>query len=1712
MQRVFISHSSKDIEKAEALAELLRKSGFDPWLDKWEIHGGDVLVHELDDALREAYAGIILVSRASLKSDWVKSEYAVLMKERIHGNKILIPVLLEQKLELPPLLSTLVHLQFDEHQRLLDALLYRKPVTPTGHGSRMHQLHCEILSRKSGHEVVCAVNGHYQDSVPSAPLPQAAQTLVRRFQEGEEFTPEQLRELGSALSDLLLPEEVRQILRDWLRQRANEDEIELCISSPEPKLRGLPWECLWLEGVGHLVLQDGFFLQRSLLLDGKPYVPQAGPLKLMVAVGAPDGVSGLDHEKECQGILDALPEEESQDRFSVRFLEVGHPKQIEGALRKNAYHILHISCHGSRPKQALEGENKAEVCCETGGVCLTLETEDGEPYNTSAAVLMKRLRDTGRAIPLVLLSACHTANVGEAQESLAGELIRGGAHAVIAMQGVVSDRYATELTSELYHILAAGEDFRPGRALARARRAVQRKPLKEGDSKARPLGRECMTATLYLRHKQDPQLANFNLKKEPLDHSWERKKVLGRLPLLEMGQLVGRRKQVRDLVRDLSGDNHRPGYLLRGIGGIGKSALAGRVALRMEEHGYKIVALHGCVTASDVAKVCAKAIRKQDKTLAQALLQDQIPEMLFLILQEALEKHHLLIVLDDYEQNLTTGGTAWRNEDAKALLRALLQAPQRGRVLITCRYSLPAEGLPLSEMEVQRLSGVAEHKLALRLDALWGLDATTQRTVRELTSGHPRMMELVDALLGGKRVKELRTLEQKLEELKAKHGSSKENLSHDVALQQALELELQDILLEELLELVEERGLLEALRQLAVSNLPLDATGLQKMLRGVEHNAPAELLELEGQLQQLSQLSLVSRPDATNAWVHRWTAGGILRTLPQEELAVYARRAGEYRQWRVQQTRSWADGWEAARNFMLSKEWERMSAWASSVLTFFSQHSQARVRELARQILAELPVEAKAVKPMLLFYQADAALVLQGQAGESRLIEEVLRCLQEAVRLGEELVAAEPDRADYQRDLGVSYERMGDLYSALGQGERAREMYADALALRQKLASSEPDRADYQRDLSVSYNKMGDLYRALGQGERAREMYQQTLEISQKLASSEPDRADYQRDLSVSYNKMGDLYRALGQGERAREMYQQTLEISQKLASSEPDRADYQRDLGVSYERMGDLYRALGQGERAREMYQQTLEISQKLASSEPDRADYQRDLSVSYNKMGDLYRALGQGERAREMYADALALRQKLASSEPDRADYQRDLSVSYNKMGDLYRALGQGERAREMYADALALRQKLASSEPDRADYQRDLGVSYERMGDLYRALGQGERAREMYADALALRQKLASSEPDRADYQRDLSVSYNKMGDLYRALGQGERAREMYQQTLEISQKLASSEPDRADYQRDLSVSYNKMGDLYRALGQGERAREMYADALALRQKLASSEPDRADYQRDLGVSYERMGDLYRALGQGERAREMYADALALRQKLASSEPDRADYQRDLSVSYNKMGDLYRALGQGERAREMYQQTLEISQKLASSEPDRADYQRDLGVSYERMGDLYRALGQGERAREMYEQDLAIAKRLASSEPDRADYQSDLAASLECHGMVHLQEKNAEEARQAFSQAIQIREALLKAEPERADHRQALAFTLLQSLGVYRKDTRAHLIRARDLLQGLGDARSKEALAKVEAALGQTLPDEYSQPRSGKDLKKALSRRDK
>jgi hypothetical protein len=73
---------------------------------------------------------------------------------------------------------------------------------------------------------------------------------------------------------------------------------------------------------------------------------------------------------------------------------------------------------------------------------------------------------------------------------------------------------------------------------------------------------------------------------------------------------------------------------------------------------------------------------------------------------------------------------------------------------------------------------------------------------------------------------------------------------------------------------------------------------------------------------------------------------------------------------------------------------------------------------------------------------------------------------------------------------------MGDLYGALGQGDEARQALLKSLAIAERLALAEPDRADYQRDLIVSCVRISESV-----PDEARMHLLRALDIAVKLKS-----------------------------------------------------------------------------------------------------------------------------------------------------------------------------------------------------------------------------------------------------------------------------------------------------------------------------------------------------------------------------------------------------------------------------------------------------------------------------------------------------------------------------------------------------------------------------------------------------------------------------------
>jgi adenylate cyclase len=75
VSRVFLSYAREDIDAARELAEQIAHAGHDVWWDR-HLHGGSRFVAEIDKALKDAEAVVVLWTAASVESAWVQDEAA----------------------------------------------------------------------------------------------------------------------------------------------------------------------------------------------------------------------------------------------------------------------------------------------------------------------------------------------------------------------------------------------------------------------------------------------------------------------------------------------------------------------------------------------------------------------------------------------------------------------------------------------------------------------------------------------------------------------------------------------------------------------------------------------------------------------------------------------------------------------------------------------------------------------------------------------------------------------------------------------------------------------------------------------------------------------------------------------------------------------------------------------------------------------------------------------------------------------------------------------------------------------------------------------------------------------------------------------------------------------------------------------------------------------------------------------------------------------------------------------------------------------------------------------------------------------------------------------------------------------------------------------------------------------------------------------------
>ncbi|MCR3752899.1 CHAT domain-containing protein, partial [Lentzea californiensis] len=831
-----------------------------------------------------------------------------------------------------------------------------------------------------------------------------------------------LTTLGQGLWRGLLDEPTRRRLVQLIDHGPVGSVVDVVVHLAED-LSWLPVELLCLPD-GRLVATMAA-VRFSRMLAGVEQAatpPLAGPLKILAAVAAPDETKTtsqpLDVEAEMQALLDAVSDLDlASAGAQVRILEVASLAEIGQALAAEQYHVLHLSAHGSAHT-------------------VELEDEDGYPEAADAGELVAALKAGEKRLPLVVLSSCHGAEAGTA--GLAAELVLHGADRVVAMQAAVTDRFATALAHELYRQLAASPQATVAQALAAARRVVSDRAQKES-RRSGVLPRPEFAVPILLCGGPDLPLRNPALTEVPLKRSTMAASGAG-VRELPLGHLIGRRAPVRTAMAVLRGNavdrerfGDRAGVAVTGIGGIGKTAVAGRILARARDLGWMIAEHIGAWNPSSLIRSVADVLT--DPHIAELLREpgrDDAAKMSLVL--RILQRERLLVLFDDFEQNLTASGE-FADPGFAEIFALLCGTTRAGRILVTCRYPVPDSEDALLRIDLPALSPAELSRLLLRLPALRELSAEDRRLVSRTIGGHPRLIEFLDVLLRHGTAASFRHVTGKLRGL-----ATAENInlspSRGVAegVKEVVRLGSRDILLDSLIgHLTPPQR--ELALQAALARAPFTIQDIAHTRHGSEPDS-AQLAAVTGDVERLRDLTLLSATPEDELEMHPWVASSLARHQIENDLLTRHQRGAEMRMHRINHGRGgFHDIVDLISHLAGCRNYDNVVACAMQACDLVG--GEVGVSALLAEAVPLIPTD----HPNYLALAERECIALQAIG----LTTATSHRLHKMLAISEQRATTDPHNAKYQRDLSIGHNQLGDLAVTLGDTTTANEHYRASL-------------------------------------------------------------------------------------------------------------------------------------------------------------------------------------------------------------------------------------------------------------------------------------------------------------------------------------------------------------------------------------------------------------------------------------------------------------------------------------------------------------------------------------------------------------------------------------------------------------------------------------------------------------------------------------------
>ncbi|MCE3226540.1 MAG: protein serine/threonine phosphatase [Bacteroidetes bacterium] len=294
---------------------------------------------------------------------------------------------------------------------------------------------------------------------------------------------------------------------------------------------------------------------------------------------------------------------------------------------------------------------------------------------------------------------------------------------------------------------------------------------------------------------------------------------------------------------------------------------------------------------------------------------------------------------------------------------------------------------------------------------------------------------------------------------------------------------------------------------------------------------------------------------------------------------------------------------------------------------------------------------------------------------------------------------------------GLSYNKLGDVYSAIDENEKAKEYYLKNMVAFKSI--------NHAHGIALTYNDLGNLEEVEGNYNSALKHFFDYLNYAEKIHS--------ESDMAIAYNNIAIIYSDMKDFKMEQAYNFKALKIREKL--NEP------WQLAASYNNIGVAYQTVNNWNSSILYYNKALKIRTELNDID--------GIAASYHNLAICYKHLGDFKLSEEYYLKALKIQLDLNT--------KADIALTSINLGKFYFDTKQHKKSFDYLNNALKI-----SNELNLIEYRTDVHMA---LYEIYNELKQSDKALIHYRKYVELRDSVSNVEQSKEFTRIEMQNKFDK-----------------------------------------------------------------------------------------------------------------------------------------------------------------------------------------------------------------------------------------------------------------------------------------------------------------------------------------------------------------